>query len=474
MPTIYDVLANSLFTVLLGKNGAGKSTHLRNAEAEILMGQHGWQGPATARYITPERGGVLKYDPQVDLMISQDESWIRNTRRQNRLENFRQQSSVQFRNLELAVLREIEKDAIKRQDAAYTFDSFMQKINKYLPAIELVRSDKGFSIQNKAGSKIKEEEISSGESEFIALAIEILFFTRSDSENKVLLLDEPDVHLHPDLQIKLINLIEAECTERSIRVVIATHSTAIIGGFSDSADLQIVPITSRSQTDFKAFRRDEMVRSLIPIFGPHPLSSLFSQAPILLVEGEDDQRVIEQLVRSSTGRIKLKPCVVGTVTEMESWENWLNDFLPTLLDDPKAKSLRDLDSAASNQINDLGCVSRARLNCYAMENLLLCNEVIAKCGATPETTKASLNAWLTANANHQYASDVTWLVENFDARRTAKIKNVRNIVVAALDSAKPWEVIVGQALATEDHTNAQDSNSLANYLGEKAISLIFG
>lgn len=193
--TIEDLVNMSKFTVLIGKNGAGKSTLLRALSAG---------NRPHIKYISPERGGTLKYNPNVDNNISSNESWLRETRHQNRFEQFREQSAAQFRSLETAVLREIERVAEKRADLAYTFDVILEQINVLLPAIKMVRNDKGgFSIQTKSGQPLDEQSISSGESELIALAIEVLVFSRQSMSNKTLLLDEPDVHLHPDLQQRL-------------------------------------------------------------------------------------------------------------------------------------------------------------------------------------------------------------------------------------------------------------------------------
>ena len=77
-----------------------------------------------------------------------------------------------------------------------------------LPAVKLVSSNSGFAVQSKAGSQIDENSLSSGESELIALAIEVLVFAYQIGANKLLLLDEPDVHLHPDLQQKFVGFVE--------------------------------------------------------------------------------------------------------------------------------------------------------------------------------------------------------------------------------------------------------------------------
>ncbi|EKO3957615.1 ATP-dependent endonuclease [Vibrio fluvialis] len=461
---IEELVSNARFTVLLGKNGAGKSTLLRNIDSS---------GAFSTKYISPERGGSLKYDPNVDLNMSNSDEYIIYDRRKNRTEQFRQQSTAQFRNLEVMVLREIEKDAGKRGDISYTFDTTINNINELLPKINLERADRGFEISNNQGHRISEDNISSGESELIALSIEVLVFSRSKQENKVLLLDEPDVHLHPDLQQKFTEFVEKIATEFNFRVVLATHSTAIVGAFSETSDLQIVPINDKAQSEFSAFRYTPICHEILPVFGSHPLSTHFNRTPVLLVEGEDDKRVFEQIMRSSQGRIKFAPCVVGTVTEMTKWEQWLNTFLPSIYDEPKAYSIRDLDDSAQAEIDDIGCVTRTRLNCYAIENLILTKESLEIHGFNEDDFVGKMGQWAKINTTHQTTEELKELIDNFDQRRTKKIKNLRNIILALLGTTKPWEVLVGQLIVDKVGSRSTDPHSLNTYLGEKVIGELF-
>src|SRR5690606_3681042 len=134
---------------------------------------------------------------------------------------------------------------------------------------------------------------------------------------------------------------------------------SIVGAFSKSAHLQIVTILDKTQSDFAYFSYDSICHEILPIFGSHPLSSHFNRTPILLVEGDDDKRVFEQIMRTSQGKIKYSPCVVGTVSEMAKWESWLNNYLPSIYDAPRGYSVRDLDSSDQTDIEDIGCVKRA-------------------------------------------------------------------------------------------------------------------
>ncbi|MEH6696485.1 MAG: AAA family ATPase [Hyphomonas sp.] len=223
------------FSVILGKNGSGKSTILR-----LLDTQFSRKGDLV-RYITPERGGTLEYQGQIDTNQSQDPSWLNGARRSNQFNQFRQSSVSEFRRLEILVLRAIESDAEIRE-SSFNFQIEIDKINTLLDQVEIRRDAKGtFEILDvRTGNIRAASELSSGESELISLAVEVLLFAylcqmpaHKDKTNW-LLMDEPDVHLHPDLQYRIVKLLaESLRTVPSARVIIATHSTSILSAMVD-------------------------------------------------------------------------------------------------------------------------------------------------------------------------------------------------------------------------------------------------
>ena len=169
----------------------------------------------------------------------------------------------------------------------------------------------------------------------------------------------------------------------------------------------------------------------------------------------------------------LTPCVVGNVNELSEWEDWLNQFLPVLYDTPRAFSLRDLDDAQDAAINDLDHVCRIRLNCYAIENLLLSNQLLEEHEFTADSFKTALQARVDKFPNHKYTAAVRALVEGFENRRIINIKDVRNIIVAELGSSKPWEVLVGQLIAANISVANNNPHSIQTYLGHKAMQNLF-
>jgi energy-coupling factor transporter ATP-binding protein EcfA2 len=160
--------------VLLGKNGCGKSTVLKQLEVLGDLSSGSW---GLRRYITPERGGVLVLEPNIERHMIQDTGWMASSRRANAQAQFRQQSIAQYRRLELSVLREFQ------ESQEVKFQTHIDRINSLLENIEIRTpgntTDASFKIYSRtSGGEVDANVISSGESELISLAIECLVYAQ--------------------------------------------------------------------------------------------------------------------------------------------------------------------------------------------------------------------------------------------------------------------------------------------------------
>ncbi len=163
-------------------------------------------------------------------------------------------------------------------------------------------------------------------------------------------------------------------------MIIATHSTSILSSLSRLKD-ETVAVAFMTRKDENATFKpvSEIIRTILPIFGAHPLSNVFLEKPLLLVEGEDDERIWQQAVRSSKGRISVWPCAAGDIQSLNDHENAVEEIARAIYDHPIAYSLRDRDDDPY-EIDDKSIVKRMRLNCKAAENLLLSDDVLADLG----------------------------------------------------------------------------------------------
>lgn len=459
----YSLSRLGKLNVLLGKNGCGKSTLLKAVEAALPT-------EGRKKYITPERGGVLNYQPNIELNLSSDLQWLGNTRRVNQLPEFRQQSVAQFRRLELNVFR-----AKEAAHEVADFQPYIDRLNVLLDNIEVRRVDPTFKIYTKpGGEELNPGSVSSGEAELISLGIEALAFAEEvdTAKENYLFLDEPDVHLHPDLQGRLVRFITGLVDEYGFTVVIATHSTAILGGLADHDGATVAFMQPREKT--LVFEEiGKIHRRILPVFGAHPLSNVFNEAPVLIVEGEDDERVWQQAVRSSDGAIRVYPVACEGVTSMSDYEREVGRIVRAVYESARAFSLRDRDGT-EGELADEPPIIRMKLACRATENLLLSDEVLTACGVTWENAVERMAAWIEANPDHaRHTAMASFRDAGYD-RMAHDLKDLRTLISGViLDSTKSWEVLVGRAIAAWEPPGAGDDQSvgsIATFLGEKAVA----
>ena len=178
--------------VLLGKNGAGKSRYLRSIEQAFLRDEL-----YRIRYISPERGGVFKRDGSVMANIENSTGWLEDSRRKNQVSQFKAASASLLRDIETIYLRKLQDDVSIRDNHSKNFrNDRLNKINGLISNLILIQDGSNFVFQNHEGETIQPDQISSGESEAVALAVEIMYFFENLENEKlnILLIDEPDVH----------------------------------------------------------------------------------------------------------------------------------------------------------------------------------------------------------------------------------------------------------------------------------------
>lgn len=460
--TLRDV-GLSHINIVLGKNGVGKSELLRKLDVEYSNEKDSWY----VKYISPERGGELTFDASTQQNLRSSD-WATSARRRNRVSQFRNMSFAEYHTLEILVLRKIESDR-----SAPSFDSTMEQVNALLDNVKLVRGAKADPELRKKKDNLEHsaDKLSSGESELLSLAIEILSYVHqaeraeNATKNKLLLLDEPDVHLHPDLQYRLMKLIVSATAGKNITCIIATHSTALLGALLDSNAK--VAFMGKEMTTLKFESITQQLQDVIPIFGAHPLTNVFNESPILLVEGDDDIRIWQQAIRSSTGRIKLWPCAAGDIQSLEKYETIAEEIIGSVYDNARAYSLRDRDDAPY-EIDDRKHLTRFRLRCRAAENLILSDDVLEMLGSNWPKFQDLIKHWVKNNGGHPQVASLIEFSKNFD-RVGANIKDLRNLFMAIAGSNKPWEVAVGQAIAALGPSSKKAEGSLIDMIGPKAI-----
>jgi len=111
-------------------------------------------------------------------------------------------------------------------------------------------------FENKVGDKFKIEELSTGEKTLISKFLYLFFL---DYKNKVILIDEPELSLHPSWQNNALKIYENFAKKNDCQIIIATHSPHIIGSAENKSLRFLIRDKSGNMSvvsDIKAYGRD--------------------------------------------------------------------------------------------------------------------------------------------------------------------------------------------------------------------------
>jgi len=135
-------------------------------------------------------------------------------------------------------------------------------------------------------------------------------------EASIVVIDEPEIYLHPDLQRKLVVLLR----ELGPDVLMATHSTEMMGEV-DPSDLLVVDKSKRSAERLKSL---EAVQGAIDQLGSvhnMTLTQLARTRRVLFVEGQDDFRRLRRFA-AVIGLDDLASGLDLTAVEAGSFSRW--------------------------------------------------------------------------------------------------------------------------------------------------------
>jgi hypothetical protein len=184
-----------------------------------------------------------------------------------------------------------------------------------------------------------------------------------------ILLDEPDAHLHVNLQREMLDYFKAKSTEQNVQFLIATHAEEFAKGVDAS---QIVSLLGQQPKRVES--TPEVLRAMADVSNAE-LAELWASPIMLYVEGESDERILRAWAKSCEAEEYLaKVCFRsmggGTKQDMKTSADRHFKALRCIIPEVKRLMLFDYDDAATYhpEQDDISLFEWKRKN---IENYLL-------------------------------------------------------------------------------------------------------
>jgi predicted ATPase len=449
-------------TIVFGKNGSGKSLLLR-----------GWRdaNAASCHYVVPERGGDLGYEAGY-LAQQLDAKQRRDNSTRNFVEQYRRQVISRIQSY-FATRGDVRAGQLPG-DPAEIESALSQLLPDFSLAISAVRNPPYRITRTSNNVDVGDiEQLSSGEAQLMTIAIDILTIAAiwdiQNTTTRIILVDEPDAHIHPDLQVRFADFIIRIAARYKLQVVIATHSTtllAAVGQFGSTAASVIY--LDRANTDFVATPFTAVLKELAACLGGHALMGPLFGIPILLVEGDDDYRIWSQVPRHHVVSFAVIPTHGEEIKQYQKTLERVFAALREKKNAPAGFALIDGDKGIpqANEKAPQDHIRFIQLQCHEAENLYLTDEVLASLGINWQQAAAKIVA---AAPNHGakqalLQSATTW------NRHEVDIKTIIEEIALALDEKRVhWTIRVARAIGS-----SRPQGQIATFLGDHVIEALWG
>lgn len=132
----------------------------------------------------------------------------------------------------------------------------------------------------------------------------------------VLIIDEPEIYLHPDIQRQLLAILRDSLPD----IVLATHSAEIMGE-ADPSEIVVIEKTKQSGDRLKDFEGVQAALNFLGSVQNITLTQLARNRRVLFVEGMDDFRIIRRFA-NKLGFAALASGLDITPVESGGFGNW--------------------------------------------------------------------------------------------------------------------------------------------------------
>ena len=200
------------------------------------------------------------------------------------------------------------------------FDKFKELSEKTWQGLEIKSDSKNIKTQGELFLFVRDNRF---EAEIgwmghgLQMWLQTMWFLSRSHESSTIILDEPDVYMHADLQRRLIKLVK----NRFRQIIIATHSIEIM---SEVEAKNILPINNTKSKQEYAGKTPIVQKIVNDIGSVHniEIARLFSYNKFLIVEGEKEDVKLLSIFQSKIFPDTFEQFDILPKTFVQGWGGW--------------------------------------------------------------------------------------------------------------------------------------------------------
>ncbi len=135
-----------------------------------------------------------------------------------------------------------------------------------------------------------------GSDNLLFMACELLLLAQEDEGNKLLLIEEPEAHLHPQRQLRVMTFLQDQAKEKDIQIIVTTHSPNLASAIELDNLVMIRNARSFSMANGETNLRTSDYRFL-KRFLDVTKANLFFASGVMIVEGDAENILIPTLAK---------------------------------------------------------------------------------------------------------------------------------------------------------------------------------
>ncbi|MDP4553416.1 ATP-binding protein [Alkalihalobacillus macyae] len=283
-----------------------------------------------------------------------------------------------------SIIRNIVYSLSKKPD---DFDLLVNSLREFYQEFNNLHVE--YDEQNQEYLNVKYSKIGSGEhfdiinmgTGFLQV-LQVLAYTL-EYKPRVLLLDEPDVHLHPDNKILLLNELKNLSESLDIQIILTTHSRDIL----INADQENIIWVNTDDEILPGAKKGEMVQAFIDLGGLSELDELRLRPNIAHVLVEDKKSIFwKMLFKLKLGENWNKKVLLSSFKGKSNKKALflLSEFHSNFFNDSKILCVTDKDFDTDEEINNF-CEEAKKFHIkpfvipvHEVENYLITSAVLCK------------------------------------------------------------------------------------------------